>query len=145
MTGYEVIYRRFLTKIEDTKLADLPEEESEKLLLEWLNTALSYIEFDGLIVKNNLLERDETEKSFLADLTDAEIEGLALYMVAAWYEPMVNALEHTTLFYGSKDEKWSNQKEHWNQTASIQEKYRWQARKCFRNYRYKHNAYTGDS
>lgn len=114
----------------------------EKLLLEWLSTALSYIEFDGLLLKNDLLERNIEEKSFLADLTNAEIEGLALYMVAAWYEPMVNSLEHTTLFYGSKDEKWSNQKDHWNQTAKIQDKYRKQARKYFMGYRYKHNTYT---
>ena len=43
-------------------------------------------------------------------------------MVVAWYDIRLNSLEHTNMFYGSKDEKWTSQKEHANYIMSIQKK-----------------------
>ena len=45
---------------------------------------------------------------FDEDLTNGEIEVLSLYMVVAWYDSQINSLEHTNMFYGSKDEKWTS-------------------------------------
>lgn len=62
-------------------------------------------------------------------------------MVVAWYEPKVNSLEHTTMMYGSKDEKWDNKKDHYKAVSDIQEKYRKRARKYIRNYSTRNNSY----
>ena len=66
-------------------------------------------------------------------------------MIVAWYDPLVNSLEHTGLFLGSKDEKWTNQKDHWRETKNTQDTYRKRARKYFRNYAYTNNDYIRGS
>ena len=58
-------------------------------------------------------------------------------------EPKINALEHTLLFIGSKDEKWTGQKEHLEMMQKARDKWKLEARKHFRNYCYKNNSYLG--
>lgn len=140
-TDYSVIYGRFLSKIEDNELVKMQAEDRRSMLKEWLITALSYIELDKLTIENDLTDRDDDEEIFNSELTPAEIEGIALYMVVAWYENKVNSLEHTLLFMGSKDEKWTNQKDHWKVTVDTQRAYRLRARKYFRNHSSRDNAY----
>lgn len=141
MTSYEKIYSRFLSKIEDSDLPKLTQSESNQLLEGWLESALGLMEIDKLKIEHDLSARHSEDAYFEEDLTNAEIEVLALYMVVAWYEPRVNSLEHTLLFMGSKDEKWTNQKDHLNAIKSIQESYRVKARKYVRNHSSRVNAY----
>ena len=124
MTTYTTIYERFLNKIEDTQLALMSDDDREEMLYQWLMTALGYIEMDDLKMDADLSDRDEENKCFNEDLSNAEIEGIALFMVVAWYEGTVNSLEHTLLFMGSKDEKWTSQKDHWKTSIEIQDSYR---------------------
>ena len=140
-TDYSEIYGRFLSKIEDNELVKMEREDRTAMLKNWLLTALSFIELDKLRIKNDLTDRDDEEEHFNSALTSAEVEGIALYMMVAWYEDKVNSLEHTLLFMGSKDEKWTNQKDHWKATADIQRSYRLRARKHFRNHSSRDNAY----
>nr|DAY89452.1 MAG TPA: hypothetical protein [Caudoviricetes sp.] len=145
MTSYKIIYDRFKLKIEDMDLNSLCDSDQNDMLLGYLNTALAYIELDKLKIKSDLSLKNDEEKVFTDDLYNSEIEVLALYMIVAWYEPKVNSLEHTLLFMGTKDEKWTNQKDHYKVTKDIQESYRIKARKYFRNYAYKtHDYKTGD-
>ena len=144
MTTYTTIYERFLNKIEDTQLALMSDDDREEMLYRWLMTALGYIEMDDLKMDADLSDRDDENKCFNEDLSNAEIEGIALFMVVAWYEGTVNSLEHTLLFMGSKDEKWTSQKDHWKTSIEIQDSYRKRARKYFRNHSSRHNSYIDD-
>lgn len=141
MTSFDKVFDRFLSKIEDVELAKMGENDRWNMLVGWLETGLSYIELDKLKIENDLSELTETEDGFVADLTNAEIEGVALYMMVAWYESKVNSLDHTLLFMGSKDEKWTNQRDHWRVTKEMQELYRKRARKYFRNHSSRDNVY----
>ena len=91
-------------------------------------------------LKIDLSDRDEDANTFNRKLTNREIEVLSLYMMIAWYEPRINSLEHTLMYYGSKDEKWTNQKDHLKMLEDRQKKYRMQARGY-----YSHNAGRNNS
>lgn len=142
-TPYEDIFKRFKKRIEDKDLPTFSEYEQTEMMTEWLDTAIGYIELDKLKIKNDLSDRDNDLQEFSADLNNCEMEVVAMYMVVAWYEPKINALEHTLLFVGSKDEKWTGQKDHLNMMIDVQRKWKLEARKYFRNYGYKENSYLG--
>ena len=142
MTSYDKIYKKFLRSVPDPDLAEMNSSDRALMLFEYLDAALGYIQLEGLKLENDLSDRDDELLCFNSDLTTGEIEGIVLYMIVAWYEPIVNSMEHTILFYGSKDEKWTNQKDHWQQSLKTQNNYRTLARKKFGGYRRIHNSYT---
>lgn len=144
-TPYEKVFKSFKKRIEDKDLPNYTEDEQIEMLTEWLDTAIGYIELDMLNITNDLSDRDNDFQEFTADLENCEIEVIAMYMVVAWYEPKINALEHTLMFVGAKDEKWTSQKEHMEMMINARDKIRLEARKYFRNYGYKNNSYlNGD-
>lgn len=144
MTPYSTLFDRFKNKIQDKDLIILTKEEQLEQLNLWLDSALAYIELDDLKIKNNLSDRDKNKQQFNVTLLNAEIEVISLYMVVAWYDIRVNSLEHTLMFFGSKDEKWTNQKDHLNATKNTQELYRRKAKNYFLNYCIKNNSYLGE-
>lgn len=140
-TPYEDIYKRFYRKIEDKDLVQFDENEQEEMLTGWLDTAISYIELEGLSMKNDLSDRDNDLQNFNQTLENYEIEVVAKFMVVAWYEPKINSLEHTLLMVGSKDEKWTSQKDHLEMMTTTRDKEKREAIKLVRNYGYKNNSY----
>lgn len=141
MTPYQKVFDAFLLKIEDLDLSRLDPVSQQSLLVGWLDAAIGFIEEDSLKLVHDFTDRNDELAQFNEDLDNREIQVLALYMVVAWYEPKVNSLEHTTMMYGSKDEKWDNKKDHYKAVSDIQEKYRKRARKYIRNYSTRNNSY----
>ena len=141
MTSYETVFKRFENKVEDIKVLKLASDDWTELCLEWLNSAIAMIELDQLKIEHDLTKKNDVLFEFEDTLTNGEIEVVALYMVVAWYDIRLNSLEHTNMFYGSKDEKWTSQKEHANYIMSIQKKYKKEARKYFRNHSSRSNSY----
>lgn len=141
MTSYETIFQRFESKIEDLAPEEIGVQGWHEMEKEYLNTALGMIELDDLYfyndndTKNTFSDRDDEIEEFGRDLSNKEIEILSLYMVVAWYEPKVNSLEHTLMYYGSKDEKWTSQKDHLKVISDKQQEYLRRARSY-----YSHNA-----
>lgn len=145
MTSYKTIIERFEQKIEDPAAIQLSSADWHRMEVGWLHSALSYIELDCLKITHDLSKRDKEIEEFEENLDDNEIEIIALYMVVAWYDPLINSLEHTQMFYGSKDEKWTNQKDHLNAIRNTQKYYRTLARKYVRNHSSRVNSYlNGD-
>ena len=141
MTSCTKVFDRFELKIEEAGISKLGVQYWEKMKEELLESAIGMIMADDLRMEHSLTNYDADEKTFADNLNFGEIEVLALYMVVAWYEPKVNSLEHTTLFFGSKDEKWTDQRNHLKAISDIQEKYRRRARKYIRNYSSRNNSY----
>lgn len=139
MTPYQTIYRKFLSKIEDLSLAQMVEEDRMMMLFEWLDSALGLITAERISMKHDLSQRDDTLRCFSADLESNEVEAISLYMVGAWYEDKISSLEHTSMFMGTTDEKWTNSKDHLKAISEIQENYFQRGRRLFRNYGYKAN------
>lgn len=144
-TSYKKIYNSFLKRIEDKDLPNFSEDEQNQIMAGYLDAAIGYIELDGLEIISDLSNRDNELAVFKDDLTNAEIEVVAMYMVAAWYEPKINSLQTTLLFIGSKDEKWTSQKDYLNMMKENRDSWKLEAKKYFRNYGYKNNSYLGGS
>lgn len=141
MTPYSEVFKRFKNKIADKDLFMYSQDEEIEQLTLWLDSAIGYIELDGLKISNNLSLRSNETQEFESDLLNEEIEVISLYMVVAWYDTRVNSLEHTLMYFGSKDEKWTNQKDHWKVTMDAQERYRKRAKNYFINNASKNNSY----
>ena len=99
MTSYEVVYGRFLNSTTDFNLADLDDNTLSEMLKDWLHSA---------IVKTRTssnLSRDDENEVFNNDLSDLDIELLAMGMKLAWLDQRINSTEYTNLFVGGKEEK----------------------------------------
>ncbi len=99
MTSYEVIYGRFLNSTTDFNLAELDDYTLSEMLKGWLHTAIVNTRTSG-----DLTSDDESE-FFNNDLSDLDIELLAMGMRIAWLDQRINSTEYTNLFVGGKEEK----------------------------------------
>lgn len=144
MTPYSKVFGSFLRKIEDKDLYLFEVSDQIRMLTGWLDTAIAYIELDGLDIESNLSDRDNESQEFNSDLLNCEIEVIAMYMVAAWYEPKINSLENTLMFVGSKDEKWDSQMARLEMLMNVQSQKKLEARKYFVKYGYKNNTYLNE-
>ena len=98
-TPYEKIYGRFLNHTTDFNLADLDDHTLNEMLKDWLHSA---------IVKTRTssdLSRNDENEVFNNDLSDLDIELLAMGMRLAWLDQRINSTEYTNLFVGGKEEK----------------------------------------
>ena len=143
MTKYETVFDRFLSKIEDMDLPQLTDEDRNTELNIWLNTALARIEMQHINTKNDLSKRDDENQTFTEDLSNRDIEIVALYMVVSWYEPRINSLEHTLMYFGTKEEKWTSQKDHLNAMKASRTMYQREARLLASDFDFAHNSYLG--
>lgn len=99
MTSYEIVYRRFLNSTTDFNLAELDDYTLNEMMKEWLHSA---------IVKTRTasdLSRDDKNEFFNNELSDLDIELLAMGMRLAWLDQRINSTEYTSLFVAGKEEK----------------------------------------
>ena len=81
-TPYETIYSRFLQKITDFNLAELDDFTLDGMLLGWLKSAIVRTR----VCDSDLSKRDDEFQEFEDDLSDVEIELLALGMTKSWLD-----------------------------------------------------------
>ena len=99
MTSYEIIYERFLNRIRDFNLADLDDYTFEKMLLNWLKSAMVKVRTTQTITF------DDDNECFKEDLPELDVELIAMGMTLAWLDQYINSTEWTSLFVGGKEEK----------------------------------------
>ena len=103
MTSYEKVYNRFLNSTTDFNLAELDDYTLNEMLKDWLH---------GAIVKTRTssdLSRDDDNEVFNNDLSDLDIELLAMGMKLSWLDQTLNSTELTLQFIGGKEEKFFSQ------------------------------------
>ena len=99
MTSYEIVYGRFLNSTTDFNLADLDDYTLNEMLKGWLHSAIVKVR------TSNDLSRDDDNEVFNNDLSEQDIELLAMGMRLAWLDQRINSTEYTNLFVGGKEEK----------------------------------------
>ena len=99
MTSYEKVFGRFLNSTTDFNLADLDDYTLNEMLKEWLHSAIVKIR------TSSDLSRDDDGEVFNSDLSDLDIELLAMGMRLAWLDQRINSTEYTSLFVAGKEEK----------------------------------------
>ncbi len=87
-TEFIEVYNRFLSKIDDEYLASLEDREIGKSLYPLLLNAITSF---ARISEHNLRDRDEDEGTFNSELTDDEIEVLAILMRTVWLQRYINS------------------------------------------------------
>lgn len=107
-TPYENIYNRFSQKITDFNLVEVDDYSLDEMLLGWLNSSIVNVRKRD----RNLSLRDDDAQEFQEDLSDLEVEMLALGMKLAWIDQYLNSTENVLQFIGGKEEKYYSQANH---------------------------------
>lgn len=142
MTSYDVIFKRFLRKIEDIDLPKMSDEDADAILMGYLETALANIYFDNLRnFTSNFENRNDEERVFDDDLSSNEIEIISMYMASAWYEPRINSIETTKMYVGTNSQKWQDQNDFQEMMMKARDYWRLEARKLYRNRNVLDNSY----
>ena len=106
MTSYEKIYGRFLNRITDFNLAELDDDALKAMLKEWLCSAIIKVR------TSTTLSRNDEAEAFDNELTDLDVELLAMGMTLAWLDQTLNSTELTSMMLGGKEEKFYSQSAH---------------------------------
>lgn len=130
MTSYERIYSVFLLKIEDYDFAELSDRDANEMLLGYLIASIS--KFSKCT--SDLSKRDDIEGVFEDDLSDIEIEILALSMVEEWIRPQVNSTLLTKQIFGGAEEKFYAQSNQLDKVMALRDQIRVEKQKAYRDY-----------
>ena len=137
MTSYEIIYNKFLAKIEDYKILQMEDEDVKMMLHGWLTSAIANFR----TCQSDLSKRDDVLESFEERLTDLEIEILSILMVSEWLAPQLNSVLLTKQLITGKDEKFYSQSAHLRELMDLQAASDKKARLLLNRYRLINNAY----
>ena len=107
-TSFETITNKFLGKITDDMYLELTPEDTLRDAKSVLLDASPYFEFPRFALYDYNAELEE----YNIDLTDEEINILALLMKTAWLERQINSVEHTRMKYSGSDFKMTSQANH---------------------------------
>ena len=99
MTSYSTVYGRFLNTTTDFDLAELDDNILSEMMKGWLHTAVVKVRTSSEVSLN-----DESN-AFNSDLSELDIELLAMGMRLSWLDQRINSTEYTKLFVGGKEEK----------------------------------------
>lgn len=114
MTSYEKVYNRFLNSTTDFNLVELDDYTLNEMLKGWFHTAIVKTR-----TSSNLTARDDENEVFNSDLSDLDIELLAMGMRLAWLDQSLNSTENTLMFIGGKEEKFFSQANHIAELRSL--------------------------
>ena len=140
MTSYDTIYNRALNKLEDPQLAMLPEEDLEDMLHGYLLSAIA----KHRKCEHDLSDRDEELKRFNSDLSDLEIEILAILMLREYINQRLHSITNVLQVFSGKETKWFSQAQHIAELRAMDESLRLEAQKLSRDYTYTDNEYFND-
>ena len=101
MTLYSKLYDRALAQITDPLLAQLPEEDLEIMLHDWLMDAI----VEQVIGEYDFSDRDEKLKQFNFDISERDQKILSIHMVRAWLAPQIRSVTLTQQVFSGKETK----------------------------------------
>ena len=137
MTSYEVLYNRALAQITDPLLAQLPEEDLEVMLHDWLMDAI----VEPVIGEYDFSDRDEELKQFNFDISDRDQKILSIHMVRAWLAPQIRSVTLTQQVFSGKETKYYAQANQLAEMRALDEHLRKDADLLFCRGTYLNNDY----
>lgn len=135
-TPYEKVYGRFLNRTSDFNLAELDDHTLGEMLRGWLHSAIVNARTSG-----DLTARDDDNEVFNNDLSDLDIELLAMGMTMAWLDQTLNSTELTLQFIGGKEEKYYSQANHIAELRALREDTRLEMKRLHSYKTYTNNSY----
>lgn len=138
-TPYEKVYGRFLNRTTDFNLGDLDDYTLNEMLKGWLHSAIVNVR-----TSSDLSVRDDVNEAFDNDLTDRDIELLAMGMTMAWLDQYLNSTENVLQFIGGKEEKYYSQANHIAELRALREDTRLEMKRLHSYGTYTNNSYFDD-
>ena len=140
MTLYSTLYNRALAQITDPLLAQLPEEDLEIMLHEWLMDAI----VEPVVGEYDFSDRDEELKQFNFDISDRDQKILSIHMVRAWLAPQLRSVTLTQMVFSGKESKYYSQSQHLAEMRALDADLQRQADLLFCRGTYLNNDYFND-
>ena len=140
MTSYTVLYNRALAQITDPLLAQLPEEDLEIMLHDWLLDAM----VEPTVGEYDFTDRDEELKQFNFDISDRDQKILSIHMVRAWLAPQIRSVTLTQQVYSGKETKFYAQANQLAEMRALDADLQRQAELLFCRGTYLNNDYFND-
>ena len=137
MTLYSTLYERCLSKLEDPTLLQLPEEDLEVMLHDYMVSAIA----KHRKCEHDLSDRDDELKQFNSDLTDLEIEILAILMLREWISVRLHSVTNILQVFSGKETKWFSQAAHIAELRAMDEALKLEAQQLSRDWTYTNNEY----
>ena len=100
-TSFETITDKFLGKITDDMYLEITPEETLRDAKQFLLDAIPYFEFPRFA----LYDYNEELEEYNIDLTEEEVNILALLMKTSWLNRQINSVEVTRMKYSGSDFK----------------------------------------
>lgn len=123
--GYDKIYSRFYARVNDYKLATMPEDQWNEVAYSWLHSVVSkpYVrrlfssislddEIQMMTYELSLNVDDESDEDFV-------VEVFSLGMIETWVEPQLYNPLNTRQMFGSSAEKFYSQSSHINELRNL--------------------------
>lgn len=136
-TSYDNIYDRFLNKITDFNIVEIDDYSLGEMLQGWLKAAI----VRSRKCQHDLSKRDDELQEFEENLSDLEIELLAMGMVDAWLSQYLNSTENVLQFIGGKEEKYYSQANHIAEIRALREQNLIEMNRLHNYYTYTNNSY----
>ncbi|WP_081386920.1 hypothetical protein [Paenibacillus odorifer] len=114
-TKYEEVYDSFMQKISDYSFISLTNEQLDTFLKNLMKSAI--VRFKKC--KNELIVNDPIE--FSSELTQEEIEIIALLMTVEWIRPRINNIELLKQSLNTKDWNFYSQANHLKELRTLKE------------------------
>lgn len=130
-TEFIEIYNRFLSKVEDEYLASLEDTEIDKSLYPLLLNAINSF---ARLAEHNLRDRDEDDGAFNSQLTDEEIEVLAILMRTVWLQRYINSSRKIEQQYYDAGIKTYSPNENLRNLTALYQQYLVDSRKALSEY-----------
>ena len=140
MTLYSTLYERALSSITDPLLAQLPEEDLDNMLHDWLMDAI----VEPVVGEYDFSDRDEELKQFNFDISDRDQKILAIHMVRGWLAPQIRSVTLTNQVYSGKETKYYAQANQLAEMRALDEQLRKDADLLFCRGTYLNNDYFND-
>ena len=140
MTLYSTLYERALSSITDPLLAQLPEEDLEHMLHDWLMDAI----VEPVVGEYDFSDRDEELKQFNFDISDRDQKILSIHMVRGWLAPQIRSVTLTNQVYSGKETKYYAQANQLAEMRALDADLQRQADLLFCRGTYLNNDYFND-
>lgn len=137
MTLYSTLYNRALAQTTDPLLVQLPEEDLEIMLHDWLMDAI----VEPVVGEYDFSDRDEELKQFNFDISDRDQKILSIHMVRGWLAPQIRSVTLSQQVYSGKETKFYSQAPHLAELRALDEQLRKDADLLFCRGTYLNNDY----
>ena len=137
MTSYEQLYNRALASITDPLLAQLPNEDLEHMLYDWLMDAI----VEPVVGKYNFADRDDELRQFNFDISERDQKILSIHMVRGWLAPQIASVTLTNQVFSGKETNYYSQAPHLKELKTLDADLQRQADLLFCRGTYLNNDY----